>query len=149
MNTEEANILRKQLVENYHSVKMTASGYSMFPFLRNGDRLTVTSFPLEKIQVGDIAVFEQKNLWIPHRVIAIANKNNETILLLRGDTCIQMDLPVTKKNYIGKIQYFERKEKEYSVDSFQKRGRIIVKLGTLRVRILSVIKILAIRLKNF
>jgi|LauGreDrversion4_2_1035121.scaffolds.fasta_scaffold776510_2 hypothetical protein len=61
MNTKEDLSLRKQLIENNHAVKIVASGYSMFPFMRNGDIQTISPFPLEEIQIGDVAVFECNN----------------------------------------------------------------------------------------
>lgn len=131
MNTQEATSLRKQLIENNHAVKIVASGYSMFPFMRNGDIQTISPVPIEEIQIGDVAVFERNNDWISHRVIDIRKINNETTLILRGDTCIQIDPVVTKENYVGKTVSFERGGKVYEVGS--KRNKriawIILSLG--------------------
>ena len=79
MNAEEALSLRKKLIENNHSVKVVASGYSMYPFMRPGDVQTISPVPMEEIKVGDVAVFERNNDWISHRVIDIQNNNNEII----------------------------------------------------------------------
>jgi signal peptidase I len=126
MNTQEATSLRKQLIENNHAVKIVASGYSMFPFMRNGDVQTISPVPIEEIKVGDVAVFERDNDWISHRVIDIRNTNNETILILRGDTCIQLDPLVTKANYIGKTVGFEREGKTRLLHS--KKYKVISKV---------------------
>ena len=126
MNTQEATSLRKQLIENNHAVKIVASGYSMFPFMRNGDVQTISPVPIEEIKVGDVAVFERDNDWISHRVIAIQNTNNEITLILRGDTCIQLDPMVTKANYIGKTVAFERKGKTRLLHS--KKYKVISKV---------------------
>ena len=148
MNTQEATSLRKQLIENNHAVKIVASGYSMFPFMRNGDLLTISPVPMEEIQIGDVAVFERNNDWISHRVIDIRKTNNETTLILRGDTCIQNDPLVTKENYIGKTLSFERGGKVYEVGSFKRKNKRIVRLGGLRVTPLFVFKMFAMKLKN-
>ena len=131
MNTQEATSLRKQLIENNHAVKIVASGYSMFPFMRNGDLLTISPVPIEEIQIGDVAVFESNNDWISHRVIDIRKTNNEITLILRGDTCIQLDPLVTKANYIGKTVAFERGGKVYEVGSKKNKriARVILSLG--------------------
>ena len=92
MTTQEATSLRKQLIENNHSVKIVASGYSMFPFMRNGDIQTISPVPIEEIQIGDVAVFEHNNDWISHRVVDIRKRNSETTLILRGDTSMQRKL---------------------------------------------------------
>jgi signal peptidase I len=149
MNTQEATSLRKQLIENNHAVKIVASGYSMFPFMRNGDVQIIKPIPIEEIKVGDVAVFERDSDWISHRVIAIHNNNNKIILTLRGDTCIQLDPLVTKANYIGKTVGFERKGTVYSVDNFKNKNKRIVQLGKWRVLPLFAFKIFLQKAKSF
>ena len=141
MNTQEAISLRKQLIENNHAVKIVASGYSMFPFMRNGDVQTISPVPIAEIKVGDVAVFERDNDWISHRVIDIRKTKNEITLILRGDTCIQLDPLVTKANYIGKTVGFERKGTIYSIDNFKNKNKRIVLFGKWRVLPLFVFKI--------
>ena len=148
MNTKEDSSLRKQLIENNHAVKIVASGYSMFPFMRNGDIQTISPFPIEEIQIGDVAVFERNNDWISHRVIDIRKTNNETTLVLRGDTCIQIDPLVTKENYIGKTVAFERVGKVYEVGSFVRKNKRIVRLGSLRFMPLYFFKIFTLKLER-
>jgi signal peptidase I len=148
MNTQEATSLRKQLIENNHAVKIVASGYSMFPFMRNGDVQTISPVPLEEIKVGDVAVFERENDWISHRVIAIRKTNNETTLILRGDTCIQFDPLVTKENYIGKTVSFERNGTVYSIDNFKNKNKRIVQFGKWRVFPLFAFKIFLQKAKS-
>jgi signal peptidase I len=126
MNAQEATSLRKQLIENNHSVKIVASGYSMYPFMRPGDVQTISPVPIEEIKVGDVAVFERNNDWISHRVIDIQNNNNEITLILRGDTSIQLDPLVTKENYIGKTVAFERRGKTRLLHS--KKYKVISKM---------------------
>ena len=149
MNTQEATSLRKQLIENNHAVKIVASGYSMFPFMRNGDVQTISPIPIEEIKVGDVAVFERDNDWISHRVIAIRNTNNETTLTLRGDTSIQLDPLVTKANYIGKTVAFERGGTVYSIDNFKNKNKRIVQFGKWRVLPLFAFKIFLQKAKSF
>ncbi len=148
MNTQEATSLRKQLIENNHAVKIVASGYSMFPFMRNGDIQTISSVPIEEIQIGDVAVFERNNDWISHRVIDIRKTNNETTLILRGDTCIQFDPLVTKENYIGKTISFERNGRTYSIEKMKFRNLMIVRLGTLHVLFLILSKKVMFRIRR-
>jgi signal peptidase I len=126
MKTEAAISLRKKLIENNHSVKIEAAGYSMFPFMLPGDEQTIRPVPMEDIAIGDVVVFEHANKWISHRVISIQNNNNEITLTLRGDTCIQLDPLVTKTNYIGKTTAFERRGETRLLHS--KKYKVISKL---------------------
>jgi signal peptidase I len=148
MNTQEATSLRKQLIENNHAVKIVASGYSMFPFMRNGDVQTISPVPIEEINVGDVAVFERDNDWISHRVIDIRKTNNAITLILRGDTCIQIDPLVTKENYIGKTVGFERGGNVYEVSSFKRKNKRIVLFGKWRVLPLFAFKIFLQKAKS-
>ena len=132
MNTPQDSSLRKQLIESNHSVKIVASGYSMFPFMRNGDIQTISPVPIEEIQIGDVAVFERNNDWISHRVIDIRKTNNETTLILRGDTCIQIDPLVTKENYVGKTVEFERGAKTINLNNRKIASKRIIQLGLVR-----------------
>lgn len=148
MSTQKDSSLRKQLIESNHSVKIVASGYSMFPFMRNGDIQTISPVPIEEIQIGDIAVFERNNVWISHRVIDIQKTNHEITLILRGDTCIQIDPLVTEENYIGKTVAFERNGKVYHLDAFERKNKRIVWLGAIRIAPLLFLKVLLIRLER-
>lgn len=148
MSTQKDSSLRKQLIESDHSVKIVASGYSMFPFMRNGDIQIISPVPIEEIQIGDIAVFERNNVWISHRVIDIQKTNHEITLILRGDTCIQIDPLVTEENYIGKTVAFERNGKVYHLDAFERKNKRIVWLGAIRIAPLLFLKVLLIRLER-
>jgi len=132
MNTEEALSFRKKLIENNHSVKIEAGGYSMFPFMLPGDEQTISPVPIEDIAIGDVVVFEHDNKWISHRVISIQNNNNEKNLILRGDTCIQLDPLITKANYIGKTVAFERNGKSINLDEQITRSKRIIQWGLMR-----------------
>ena len=81
-------------------------------------------------------------------MIDIRITNNETTLILRGDTSIQLDPLVTKANYIGKTVAFERDGKVYEVGSFKRKNKRIVWLGALRITPLFVFKMFAMKLKN-
>jgi signal peptidase I len=116
MTIEElSHNLRKEAISKGHSLQTVVSGYSMFPFLRNGDLLTVEPVPMETIKQGDVVVFEVKEKWIAHRVIEIKKWRGSIILTLKGDTNVEPDPPVTIHNYIGKIVALQRMNKNVSL----------------------------------
>jgi signal peptidase len=121
MNQQElSHTLRKEIIGQGRSVQIIASGYSMFPFLRKGDLLTVEPVSMDKIKRGDVVVFESEEKWIAHRVIRIMSHINEIQFLLRGDTNLHFDEEVNHKNYIGRIKYFERKNKSKNIDNYSR-----------------------------
>lgn len=59
MNQKElSHALRKEIIAQGRSVQILAAGYSMFPFLRKGDILTINPAPIDLIKRGDIVVYE-------------------------------------------------------------------------------------------
>jgi len=125
--------LRKEIIAQGRSVQIFASGYSMFPFLRKGDLLTVEPVLIETIKRGDVVVFELEEKWIAHRVVKIRNGAKGLEFLLRGDTCIALDPVVDKENFIGSVQVFTRKnsKKKLSKGVLNTWRKIIEALGLL------------------
>ncbi|MFM2316914.1 MAG: hypothetical protein RLZZ155_1246 [Bacteroidota bacterium] len=122
MNPEElTHSLRKQAILQGHSVQTFASGYSMFPFLRKGDLLTVEPFSMDKIKRGDVVVFESEDSWIAHRVIRIQSFDGAIQLRTRGDARISSDPAINKANYVGLVSSIERDSKKISLQSFRKK----------------------------
>ena len=118
MNQQElSHTLRKEIIRQGRSVQIFASGYSMFPFLRKGDLLTVEPVPMETIKRGDIVVFEIGEKWIAHRVIRVSRVKNRIELSLRGDSCVAYDPVVNEENYIGAVIKFQRRNSIRNLDS--------------------------------
>lgn len=134
MNQQElSHALRKEAIKNGHAVQTLASGYSMFPFLRKGDILTVEPIPMNKIKRGDVVVFEMEENWIAHRVIKIRNREKGLEFLLRGDTCISFDPVVNKENFIGSVSVFNRfnSKRDLSIGVLHFWRKSILALGVL------------------
>lgn len=134
MNQQElSHTLRKEIIRQGRSVQIFASGYSMYPFLRKGDLLTVEPVSMDKIKRGDVVVFESDEKWIAHRVIKIRNGAAGLEFLLRGDTCIEFDPTVDKENFIGSVGVITRKnsKKELSNGVLNAWRKIIEVLGVL------------------
>jgi signal peptidase I len=150
MNQQElSHALRKEAIKNGHAVQTLASGYSMFPFLRKGDLLTVEPVSMDKIKRGDVVVFESDEKWIAHRVIKIRNGAGGLEFLLRGDTCIEFDPVVDKENYIGHISSCERNKPSISFNLISKKintkihlfgGVFLCRFLNYSIRALNVIK---------
>ncbi len=123
MTPEElSHKLRKDAISKGHSVQTVASGYSMFPFLRKGDLLTVEPVPMDKIKRGDVIVFESNGKWIAHRVMIKFIENDKIKLIPRGDARISSDPIVTFENYVGIVSIYQRRNNIISLSS---RGSLI------------------------
>ncbi len=150
MNQQELSYtLRKEIIGQGRPVQIIASGYSMYPFLRKGDLLTVEPVPMDKIKRGDVVVFESEEKWIAHRVIKIRSTAEGLEFLLRGDTCVSFDPVVNVRNYIGYISSYERNETSISFNLISKKintkihlfgGVFLCRFLNYSIRALNVIK---------
>lgn len=122
--TGELYQLTGDLLADNHQVKLKVGGYSMFPFLRDGDIITLQKCDVSEIAPGDIIVFRSGKKWIAHRLIRIDNESGQTFLHCRGDTCKNYDTPFTPDSLVGKVVSFSRKGKEKNLASPVNKGKM-------------------------
>jgi signal peptidase I len=115
MNTEPLRIdqpffieLMKAVLEQGAPVRFVASGFSMSPFIKSGDCLTVAP-PGARIAVGTVIAFlrPESNTLVVHRVIA---RNGDTYLL-KGDNILGPDGWIGRADVLGEVVKIERRTK--------------------------------------
>jgi len=123
--------LTDDLLAENRQVKLKCMGYSMFPFLKKGDSVTLGKCSMSEVKPGDIVVFKSDNKWVAHRAIKRKNTGGEECLVTRGDTCRHKDPCVTEKNFIGKINSYTRNNKETNLKKFFPKyiGLLIARLS--------------------
>ncbi len=113
LDTEKYSISHAQLIELIKTVlekkscmKLRAEGYSMNPFIKNGDILTISSVAIGGVKLGDIVAFKlpETNSLAIHRIIKIAGNS----CLIRGDCCSEPDGFIPKKDILGSVSRIER-----------------------------------------
>ncbi len=128
--------LIKELLDSGHSVELPASGFSMFPTLRPGDRVLVK--PPEKgklprrgsvvvcvengiteLQNNIIANERHAAMLVMHRLIEIKyDDSGMPLLITHGDSLVKPDDPWSFDRFIGIALSFKRGKKEYLVKDF-------------------------------
>jgi ribosomal protein S18 acetylase RimI-like enzyme len=91
-------------------LRTTARGFSMHPFIRDRDVLTIAPLHDRGPRVGDVAAFilpDTGRLAI-HRIVG----KNVRGWLLKGDNCEQADGVVVRENLIGRVTRIERKGRD-------------------------------------
>ena len=95
-------VLRKGLPFTFR-----ASGFSMSPFIKDGDDLTL--FPLNGISpgLGDVVAFIHKGTGMPfiHRVVGM----KENVYLLQGDNAAETDGLISESDILGCVRMVQRK----------------------------------------
>ncbi|MBU4232781.1 MAG: S24/S26 family peptidase [Proteobacteria bacterium] len=91
--------LLQALMARKAQFRFKARGFSMHPFIRDGDVITVSPKPARHSQAGDVVAFchpEMSKLLV-HRVIARRHQG----LLLQGDNVLEPDGLISFDNILG------------------------------------------------
>jgi ATP-binding cassette, subfamily B, bacterial len=108
--------LTDDLLADNHQVKLKVGGFSMFPFLRKDDIITLCRCDINEVHPGDIVVFKTEKKWIAHRLIKITSENGKTVFICRGDNSVNCDSPFTSESFVGKVLSFNRNGKEKNIE---------------------------------
>lgn len=110
--------LNRALLEEGKSVRFQAKGWSMHPFIRNGDFITVSPIENSSIKVGDVVFYSTAgNRFIVHRVINKYAKDGSLTMLIKGDACFGPPESVNSQNVLGKVVAIERDGREGKLDT--------------------------------
>jgi signal peptidase I len=93
----------KSLLQEGHSVELSAYGHSMIPFLRPGQKLKLTSVDITQIVRGDLVAFQKHDYLVIHRVHDIILSDGKLILVTKGDSNLNPDHPIDKEIYLAKV----------------------------------------------
>jgi len=89
----------------------------MYPFICDGDILTVKQVEYSSLKAGDIVFYRSSDdRLIVHRVIDKKLKNNKLILLLRGDSVFDDDGWIYSDRILGKVVSIQRDKKFIKLD---------------------------------
>lgn len=94
------------------SLRFKVRGFSMLPFIQNGDIVTLTTLSNSSINLGQVVAFIHplnKKLMI-HRVIA----RRLNTYLIKGDNLLKADSIVPRENILGSVSIVERNGKGLS-----------------------------------
>lgn len=92
------------------SLRFKARGFSMSPFIKDGDILTVSSIEGKPVNPGNVVAFKcrRNNKLVIHR--AVARKKDR--YLIKGDNCTQADCPTKRQDILGVVVKVEREGKD-------------------------------------
>ncbi|MGB5218281.1 MAG: GNAT family N-acetyltransferase [Smithella sp.] len=113
-------------VEKEASLRTMARGFSMRPFIRDKDILTIGPVKDKKNFLGDVVAFThpENGRMAIHRIIGHTDKG----WLIRGDNCLEPDGVVPEDKIIGRVSRVERGEKDVRL-GIGKAGALIAILN--------------------
>jgi len=151
--------LISDLLNNGHSVKFRAPGYSMYPTILNRDVITVEPIKPSAVRIGDIILYQVQENLIAHRVTKIlkrseknsrsapqgsqdrsgsptwARPSSETLqFILRGDASPACDAPVAAEQVLGKVVFIESNGRGLDPYGFKVKLPAIVRRFVFRLK---------------
>ena len=98
-----------------HAVKLSPTGVSMLPMLRQGEDCVVLSPPPQVLRKYDIPLYRRENgQYVLHRVVKVSDKGYTCI----GDNQFAVERGIAHAQVIAVVTAFTRGEKQYTVDCF-------------------------------
>jgi signal peptidase len=129
VDSDEFFVLSTQTLKMGASIRFTAIGNSMYPMIRNGDKLTIIPVLNRQIKLGDVILFTNKvGRPLVHRVIKFEMDGEDQRMITQGDHTSQIDGCIPKANVYGILSKIERQGQVINLsDPFYKfLGRLIV-----------------------
>ena len=105
--------LAEEIVRTFGEVRLRVFGTSMVPSLLPGDLVSIHRASLEDISPGEVVLFLRKGRLFVHRVVdrkvvATADRREESYLITRGDRLCHEDPPVSSLELLGRVVCVER-----------------------------------------
>jgi len=104
--------LARAVLEKSRPFRFLARGFSMSPFIRDGDILTVSPVPPDALTVGDVAavVHPATRKLVIHRVTRLAGD----VVTVHGDNAVSPDEPIPRADILGRVTRVERNGRDIS-----------------------------------
>ena len=110
--------LSRDILEKGKSVRFQAKGWSMRPFIRDGDFIVVSPIENSSIKTGDVVFYlTTENKVIVHRVIRKYKKKGRMTVLIKGDASFSSPEKVEIQNVLGKVVAVERNGRKKRLDT--------------------------------
>jgi len=92
------------VLESGHRARFTATGDSMYPFIRSGEQLEVEPVDPRELRRGDVVLARLPRGLTAHRIVGLERRGGEVIsITTRGDNCDTEDAPFSPAQLVGRI----------------------------------------------
>lgn len=108
--------MAKELLSRGDVLRCRASGSSMYPFIRDGDIITVAPVKVSRIRYADIIFFQDEfGRVVVHRVIKVRRAGEEICLVTRGDSMRRTDDCLDGRGLLGRVMSVEKRGRVWPV----------------------------------
>jgi signal peptidase I len=133
VDTKTGEALFRELIREGLNVYAKATGPSMFPIIRAGDKVLVEPKSGAEINIGDIVLYEKDGSYIIHRLI---RKTGQSTVVTKGDNLSWSDSPIPTESILGKVVRIEGHGRRLALTGRLNRifARVIAWLAGSRIR---------------
>lgn len=104
--------ISKSLLEGGRAISFRAKGWSMRPYIRDGDIVTVVPLNNTPLRKGEIVLFSTPDGRITlHRILRIFGKNNPMAFFVKGDAAFGRPERIQLQNILGRVVEIKRHER--------------------------------------
>ncbi len=138
----ELHRLGSELLGEGMTVRIQASGYSMFPAIRPGDIIEIEPLGGDdgaaSLIAGEIVALARKDDFVVHRLVGCFLKEGRRWVFTRGDSVLRADDPLPVEAVAGRVVKITRGTRVMAPP--RTRVNVFYRWNRLIVRILGVIK---------
>jgi signal peptidase len=144
--------LVRDILSKYAECRFQAKGYSMSPFIKDGDVLTISLLPSSSPGLGDVVAFNhpEGGRFVIHRIV---RKRGDSYLV-RGENTFEADGHIEKRDILGFVTRVERKGRRVLIGlgperlliAFLSRNGLLLPLLHLMWKMIRPFRVLAILL---
>lgn len=120
--------LSRDILRRGKSLRFQARGWSMRPFIRDGDFITISPVENSSLKTGDVVLYlGAGNQIVVHRIINKYKKERRVTMLIKGDAALGSAEKVDAQNVLGKVTIIERNGRLKRLDTklYQMIGVIV------------------------
>lgn len=148
LDRNELEVLAEEIIGRGGSFSFKAHGWSMYPFIRDGDILIVSPIRTNEIKSGDIILYKSfDNMIVVHRVIGKTKINNHEMLKVRGDALMGTPEYIATTQVIGKA--IKQRRDSHVVDLQKGGSKFLARIWLITYPIGSFSLYFIFNIKNF
>lgn len=118
LNNSDLLKISSSLIKKNASIRFRAKGFSMRPFIQDGDRITVSPLQNSPVKVGDVVLYKTADgQAIVHRVIRKTTIDSKAVFFIKGDAAFGQSENVDAEMVLGRVAAIERNGRKRKLDT--------------------------------
>jgi len=130
-------------------VRFRANGFSMFPFIIDGDVLTISPLGGSGLEVGSVVAFRraEDNGIAVHRIVS----RGKDYFLIKGDNISGVDGYIPRRNLLGFVSKIERGKKviRFGLGRESLFIALLSRAGVIPATVFALLKVMPLPLRKF